>query len=80
MKQAFNLREGLKPADFVLPERSVGEPPLEGGPLSGITIDHQKLGENFFAAMAWDLETGKPSRESLEAMGGMEGVVKDLYG
>jgi aldehyde:ferredoxin oxidoreductase len=80
MKQAFNLREGLQPADFVLPERSVGEPPLEAGPLSGITIDHVKLGGNFFAAMGWDLETGRPSREALEAMGGMEDVARDLYG
>jgi aldehyde:ferredoxin oxidoreductase len=80
MKQAFNLREGLKPADFVLPERSVGEPPLEAGPLSGITIDHVKLGGNFFAAMGWALETGRPSRQALEAMGGMEDVARDLYG
>ena len=80
IKQAFNLREGLKPADFCLPARSVGDPPLEAGPLAGIAIDDKRLGENFFAAMGWDPQTGKPSREALESMGGMADVVKDLYG
>jgi aldehyde:ferredoxin oxidoreductase len=80
IKQAFNLREGLTPADFAPPPRSVGEPPLEVGPLAGAVIDHKRLGENFFAAMGWDAETGKPSRRMLEMMGGMDDVVKDLYG
>jgi aldehyde:ferredoxin oxidoreductase len=80
MRHAFNLREGLKPSDFVLPPRSVGEPAQSQGPLSGITIDHKTLARNFFAAMEWDEETGKPSRQSLEALGGMDDVIRDLYG
>jgi len=80
MKQAFNLREGLKPADFVMPARGVGKPAQEAGPLAGITIDNERLGDNFFAAMGWDRETGKPSRRMLELMGGMDDVVEDLYG
>ncbi|MFA4915212.1 MAG: aldehyde ferredoxin oxidoreductase family protein [Syntrophales bacterium] len=80
LRHAFNLREGFKPSDFVLPKRSVGEPPLEHGSLAGVTIDHKSLARNFFAAMEWDEETGKPSRKSLEELGGMDDVVKDLYG
>ena len=80
MKQAFNLREGLKPADFVMPARGVGKPAQEAGPLAGITIDNERLGDNFFAAMGWDRETGKPSRRMLELMGGMDDVIEDLYG
>jgi aldehyde:ferredoxin oxidoreductase len=80
MKHAFNLREGLRPSDFTVPPRSVGASPQEAGPLAGITIDHQRLGENFFAAMGWDPETGKPSRRMLELMGGLDDVVQDLYG
>lgn len=80
MRLAFNLREGQKPSDFVLPPRSVGEPAQSQGPLSGITIDHKTLARNFFSAMEWDEETGKPSRQSLEALGGMDDVIRDLYG
>ena len=80
MKHAFNLREGQKPSDFVLPPRSVGEPPLKEGPVAGIRIDHKALARNFFAVMEWDEDMGKPSRKSLEALGGMDDVIKDLYG
>ncbi len=80
MKQAFNLREGLKPADFTLPARTVGKPPQEAGPLAGITVDNERLADNFFAAIGWDRETGKPSPRMLQLMGGLDDVVQDLYG
>ena len=80
MRQAFNLREGLKPADFVLPSRSVGEPAQTEGPLAGISIDYETLADNFFAAIHWDKQTGKPERSSLEMLGGMVDVIEDLYG
>jgi aldehyde:ferredoxin oxidoreductase len=79
MKQAFNLREGLTPADFSVPARIVGKPPQEAGPVAGVTVDNDRLADNFFAAMGWDRETGKPSRRMLELMGGMDDVIEDLY-
>jgi len=78
MRHAFNLREGMKPADFQLPKRSVGEPPQTEGPLEGITVDHKGFIRNFFKAIEWDEITGKPSRSSLEKLGGMEDVIKSL--
>jgi aldehyde:ferredoxin oxidoreductase len=80
MRHAFNLREGLKPADFVLPPRSVGSPPLQAGPLANVSVPAQALAANFFAELDWDLESGKPSRQALEEMGGMQDVIKELYG
>ncbi|MBU4053403.1 MAG: aldehyde ferredoxin oxidoreductase family protein [Proteobacteria bacterium] len=80
IRHAFNLREGLKPFDIEMPKRAVGEPPQAEGPLKGVTVDYKLLAKNFFAAMDWDIETCKPKRESLEALGGMEAVIKDLYG
>ncbi|MCJ7833679.1 MAG: aldehyde ferredoxin oxidoreductase, partial [Deltaproteobacteria bacterium] len=46
MRHAFNLREGIKPSDVVLPKRSVGEPAQKEGPLAGVTIDHKALARN----------------------------------
>jgi len=79
MRHAFNLREGQKPKDVVVPKRLVGEPAQKEGPVEGVTIDYKTLAKNFFAAMGWD-EEGKPSRQSLEALGGMDDVIKDLHG
>lgn len=78
MRHAFNLREGLKPADFVISPRVVGKPPQQNGPNAGRTIDNEALANNFFAALGWDRATGKPDRGGLEAMGGMEDVIRDL--
>jgi aldehyde:ferredoxin oxidoreductase len=78
MRHAFNLREGLKPSDFKLPKRCIGEPPQTEGPLKGITVDYKGFIRNFFKAMEWDEATGKPSRSSLEKLGGLEDVIKAL--
>lgn len=78
MRHAFNLREGLNPADFRLPERCVGDPPQTQGPLEGVTVDYKALIRNFFKAVSWDETTGRPSRASLEELGGMEDVIAAL--
>jgi aldehyde:ferredoxin oxidoreductase len=79
MRHAFNLREGQKPSALNLPPRSFGELPQQEGPLGGITIDYQKLHQNFCQAIQWDEESFIPSRESLEALGGLEDVIEDLW-
>jgi aldehyde:ferredoxin oxidoreductase len=79
MRHVFNLREGKKRVDTRLPERCVGEPPLAEGPLKGVTVNHRRLADQFFEKIDWDKETLVPVRGSLEALGGMEGVIQDLY-
>ena len=81
MRYAFNLREGQKLTDDVnqLPKKCVGEPPQTEGPLKGITVDAKKLGDNFCRSLGWDEETLIPTRESLDNLGGMEDVIRDLH-
>jgi aldehyde:ferredoxin oxidoreductase len=80
MRQAFNIREGLTRADFVIPPRATGNPPQTEGPLAGITVDNERLGMNFYRVLDWDWETGKPTLESLRGVGGLDNVIRDLYG
>jgi aldehyde:ferredoxin oxidoreductase len=80
MRHAFNLREGLTPADFVLPPRSIGRPPLKSGPLANISVPAEALADDFFAALDWNRETGIPSLQALEQLGGMKDVINDLHG
>ena len=81
MRYAFNLREGQKPNDDenVLPKRCLGDPPQTEGPLKGIKVDQNKMATQFLENMGWDEETLIPTRESLENIGGMEDVIRDLY-
>ncbi len=80
IRSAFNLREGFRRKDFDISGRMVGKPPMTKGPLSGITVDNEKMADNFYKALGWDVETGVPSREFLEKLGGLECVIEDLYG
>ncbi|MGD0918889.1 MAG: aldehyde ferredoxin oxidoreductase family protein [Thermodesulfobacteriota bacterium] len=81
MRHAFNLREGQRPNDDdnLLPRRCVGEPPQKEGPLKGVTVDYKKMANYFFENMGWDEETTVPTRKSLEDLGGMEDVIRDLH-
>ncbi|MDY7031338.1 MAG: aldehyde ferredoxin oxidoreductase family protein [Thermodesulfobacteriota bacterium] len=66
IRQLFNVREGITPKDFSLPQRIVGDPPLSDGPLKGVTIDIEKLKSNYFKEMGWDYDSGIPSDQELK--------------
>ena len=68
LRMAFNLREGITLSHFKAPGRMIGDPPLQAGPLKGITIDIETLTREYCEAMGWDPETGKPSKERLKAL------------
>lgn len=78
IRQAFNVREGFKPADFRLPDRIVGKPPLKHGALKDVTIYPEIQVREYFKFVDWDYETGKPSEEKLRELG-LEDLAKDLY-
>ena len=79
LRHAFNLREGYRRKDFKISGRAVGKPPLKSGPLTDITVDNEKLGDNFYDYLGWDTETAVPPRAFLEKLGGLDCVIADLY-
>ena len=79
LRHAFNLREGFRRRDFKISDRAVGKPPLKAGPLKDVTVDNEKLADNFYGFLGWDIETAVPPRSFLEELGGLECVIEDLY-
>ncbi len=69
MLHLFNLREGFKPSDYVMPPRVSGNPPLTAGPLKGVTVDLEELKRQFYEAMGFDFSTNSYRRERLEQLG-----------
>ncbi len=67
LRQAFNIREGLKAKDFSFPER-LTKPPTVGS-FAGHSIDFNKLRASYHKAMGWDAETGYPSKQCLIELG-----------
>jgi aldehyde:ferredoxin oxidoreductase len=78
MRHAFNLREGLRRKDWTLSDRARGLPPLEAGPLEGVTIDDDLLANNFFETFGFDQDS-VPLQETLDQVGGLDAVKRDLY-
>ncbi len=68
MLRAFNAREGMTRDQDTLPKRMFDEP-LEGGASDGLYVDRAEFDSalnTYFERQAWDVETGNPTRETLE--------------
>lgn len=74
LQHAFNLREGFKPADFTMPPRVEGKPPLKEGQLKGITLDMEELKKQFYEAMGFDYQTGAIKAEKIRELG-LDGIL-----
>ena len=79
LRMAFNIREGKRNIGFHVPNRVIGSPPLESGPLKGVTVDIDTQVADYMEAMGWDPQTGIPKKETLLEMG-LDQVAADLYG
>ena len=77
LRQAFNIREGLNPLQFKVPDRLLGRPPQKEGPVAGVTVDEDTLAKEYMAAMDWDPKTAKPSKKKLQELG-LDDVAKEL--
>jgi aldehyde:ferredoxin oxidoreductase len=69
LRHLFNLREGLNPLQFELPDRMLGRPPLEAGPLAGLEVDVETPASEYLAVREWDSVTAVPSRDKLAELG-----------
>jgi aldehyde:ferredoxin oxidoreductase len=69
LRKAFNVDEGLLPEDQRMNERAVGKPPLQKGPLKGITIDIEGLQKEFFEIVGWENPSGGPSQAKMKELG-----------
>lgn len=77
LRHAFNLREGLNPLNFKMPDRVLGKPAQTAGPVTGITVDEDILVKEYMETMDWDTKSAKPSKEKLLELG-LDDVAKDL--
>jgi aldehyde:ferredoxin oxidoreductase len=78
LRMAFNVREGVRNVDFEVPPRMIGSPPLQSGPLEGVTVDLDTQVREYLEAMGWDTETGVPEKETLVKLG-LDFVAAELH-
>ncbi len=78
IRHAVNLREGINPLQLPVHPRIVGKPPLEEGPLAGVTADIEAQAYWNLGAMDWDRTTTKPSKRKLLELD-LDDVATDLW-
>ena len=78
IRHLFCLREGVSMLDQDYPDRIAGRPPIDGGPLKGVTLDEERIVNEFLDAMDWDRGTTMPSRKKLEELGLLD-LASDIY-
>lgn len=74
LERMFNVREGLRREDDLLPAR-LSEEPLPEGPNKGSRVPMDELLDEGYQALGWDKVTGIPLAETLEKLD-----LKDLTG
>jgi len=79
IRQAFNVREGVRLADVYISPRATGHPPLKSGPLAGVGIDMETRKRDLYQARGWDPEAGRPLEDTLIELD-LEHIADDLYG
>lgn len=77
MRHLFNLREGTDRKELTLSPRLNG--PLDEGPLTGVVIPTESMGDDFYSELGWDLDTLIPPKSFLDEIGGFEFAYDFLY-
>ncbi|RLF04714.1 MAG: aldehyde ferredoxin oxidoreductase, partial [Thermoprotei archaeon] len=67
LTRLFNVREGFKARDDLLPRKFVEEP-LPEGPAKGSTVPLRRMLEEYYALRGWD-ENGIPRRSKIVKLG-----------
>lgn len=77
IRQAFNLREGIRRSQFTISKRMTT--PSFHEALGKKTLKFDLMVDSLYDTLGWDRE-GVPSQAALRNLGGLDLVLRDLYG
>jgi aldehyde:ferredoxin oxidoreductase len=60
LRQWFNIKHGMEPAEVQINPLVVGQPPAEKGPARGLSFDVYGMRQKFWREMGWDEHNGHP--------------------
>jgi aldehyde:ferredoxin oxidoreductase len=69
LRQMFNIKHGVKPAEIRVSARALGIPPLKRGPNKHNRLNLEAMRRNYWQEIGWDPETGKPLPETMDGLG-----------
>ena len=69
LRQMFNIKQGIDPASWKLPDRMAGNPPLSNGPLKGVTLQNEEMVRLHWQGFGCSTANGAPTQETILALG-----------
>jgi aldehyde:ferredoxin oxidoreductase len=71
LRNAFNRREGIRPADFAPHPRMLGEGDghMSEGPLKGVRVPLYDLRNDYFRSMHWNADSGLLAKQRADELG-----------
>jgi aldehyde:ferredoxin oxidoreductase len=71
LQRLFNVREGFRRKDDMLPERVLSAPEFGAyeNNQSCVISDYQAMLDEYYLARGWDIKTGIPSKATLNELG-----------
>jgi aldehyde:ferredoxin oxidoreductase len=78
VERAFVVREGITRKDDTLPGRFLKEP-MPDGPAKGHVVEIEPMLDEYYSERGWDIQTGIPKREKLEALG-LKDIADEMEG
>ena len=70
LRQLFNVKQGIDLTKVRLPKRMLGYPPIDNGPLKGVTVPKaEEQIHMHWKVFGWDESTSVPTQETLDKLG-----------
>ena len=66
LRQAFNIKHGITPKSFVVPDRALGREPLAEGANKGRSVDIEPMMRDYWRLFGWDETSGRPTEEVIK--------------
>ncbi|MCG8564187.1 MAG: aldehyde ferredoxin oxidoreductase family protein [Desulfobacterales bacterium] len=65
LKQAFNIKHGIRPMDNKPSPIAIGEPAQDKGANKGRTVDLEEMMKEYWDLFGWDRDTGIPTQDQI---------------
>jgi aldehyde:ferredoxin oxidoreductase len=66
LRQAFNIKHGVTPKSFVVPDRVLGREPLAEGANKGRSVDIEPMMRDYWRQFGWDETSGRPTEDVIK--------------
>lgn len=69
VRQMFNAKQKVDMSKFRMHDRAIGNPPVEKGPVKGVTLKIDEMIPLYYKAWGWDEVSGRPKNETIDQLG-----------